>query len=288
MTDFFPVEVLAGEYVVEIEANGYEPKWVTLSLERARHPDGRGQAHEAHAAQRASHHRSRGCRSLARRTTAHDDGTRPRAVRSLRAHRTRRPRDRLARSRVPQGLPRHRSPHPRHARRPDLRARARGSRARAGNPAPHLGSSWARILVNDEDRGPPRPIWRSVRRECPPRVEARRRERQPGPPPAERPDGVSPPRARLLQGDGSRPPAGARGRPWSRSALPRGPAAPPRGQRHDPRTITTVPAPAKQVLHERFGDYTLVALLGAGGMANVYEATRRGDPLALKRPRSTS
>jgi serine/threonine-protein kinase len=40
------------------------------------------------------------------------------------------------------------------------------------------------------------------------------------------------------------------------------------------------------LIHERFGDYTLVALLGAGGMASVYEATRRGDTFALKRPRT--
>ena len=44
------------------------------------------------------------------------------------------------------------------------------------------------------------------------------------------------------------------------------------------RTRSVLPVP------ESFGDYVLRSLLGSGGMANVYEATRRNEIVALKRP----
>lgn len=52
----------------------------------------------------------------------------------------------------------------------------------------------------------------------------------------------------------------------------------------DPRTDNTTQTQHRAVLSETFGDYTLRGLLGTGGMANVYEATRRNDTFALKRP----
>lgn len=44
----------------------------------------------------------------------------------------------------------------------------------------------------------------------------------------------------------------------------------------DPGTDEVFPVP--------FGDYSLLRRIGKGGMAALYEATRNGDALALKRP----
>ena len=48
------------------------------------------------------------------------------------------------------------------------------------------------------------------------------------------------------------------------------------GQRSDPGTDESFPMP--------FGEYSLIRRIGKGGMAVVYEAERRGERLALKRP----
>jgi hypothetical protein len=50
------------------------------------------------------------------------------------------------------------------------------------------------------------------------------------------------------------------------------------GGRGDPGTAEVFPM--------AFGDYTLIRRIGKGGMAVVYEAVRRGEPCALKRPLS--
>jgi protein kinase-like protein/PEGA domain-containing protein len=70
---------------------------------------------------------------------------------------------------------------------------------------------------------------------------------------------------------------------WVRSLarLPTAPAVPtaitsPRANRSDPG--------AAEVLPISFGDYSLVRRIGKGGMAVVYEAVRRGESFALKRP----
>jgi hypothetical protein len=51
---------------------------------------------------------------------------------------------------------------------------------------------------------------------------------------------------------------------------------PPSGSRGDPGTAEAFPM--------SFGDYSLIRRIGKGGMAVVYEAVRRGESFALKRP----
>jgi Protein kinase domain/PEGA domain len=61
-------------------------------------------------------------------------------------------------------------------------------------------------------------------------------------------------------------------------SVPPGEAASSASGRPEPGTDEIFPMP--------FGDYSLVRRLGKGGMAVVYEAVRRGEPFALKRPLS--
>ena len=72
---------------------------------------------------------------------------------------------------------------------------------------------------------------------------------------------------------------------WVRSLgrLPTGLVVPtaatsPTASRSDPGTAEVFPM--------SFGDYSLIRRIGKGGMAVVYEAVRRGEPCALKRPLS--
>ena len=54
-----------------------------------------------------------------------------------------------------------------------------------------------------------------------------------------------------------------------------------------PRTPSTVSDPGTDEVFPRpFGDYSLLRRIGKGGMAAVYEATRDGETVALKRPLS--
>ena len=66
LTDFFPLEVLAGEYTVEIARDGYRTETRTLSIAPQGHGDAGGGA-DAHAGQRVLRHGAGGRRGLGRR-----------------------------------------------------------------------------------------------------------------------------------------------------------------------------------------------------------------------------
>jgi len=63
--------------------------------------------------------------------------------------------------------------------------------------------------------------------------------------------------------------------------------AEPVGRAPTPSAVGGRPDPGTaEVFPMSFGDYTLIRRIGKGGMAVVYEAVRRGEPCALKRPLS--